>query len=245
MSIPFVRIGAIPGSQRSSIEAMRYRCLIVDHDDTAVDSTAVMHYPAHREAMRILRPGRRVVTLQQWFLKNFNPGIMGYLTEELGFNDQELEREYQIWRSFTEARIPRFYPGFIETLIDFRERGGKIAVVSHSEEEIIRRDYGSRNFSPDLIFGWTTDHSRRKPDPWPVYQVLKILDMEPADAVVIDDLKPGVTMAKRAGISIAAAGWSHRIPLIERYMRRHCMVYLETIDELRELLFDANQGGTI
>ncbi len=219
---------------------MGYRCLIVDHDDTAVDSTEKVHYPAHLEAMRILRPGQRVVTLQEWFLKNFNPGIMDFLTGELGFNNQELETELQIWRSFTETRTPRFFPGFIETLADFRECGGKIAVVSHSEEEIIRRHYGTRDFSPDLVFGWTTDHGRRKPDPWPCHQVLKVLDMEPTDAVVIDDLKPGVTMAKRAGISIAAAGWSHRIPLIERYMRRHCMVYLETIGELRELLLDDN-----
>jgi phosphoglycolate phosphatase/pyrophosphatase PpaX len=37
---------------------LRYRCLLVDHDDTAVDSTSAVHYPAHLEALRELRPGR-------------------------------------------------------------------------------------------------------------------------------------------------------------------------------------------
>ena len=37
---------------------LRYRCILIDHDDTAVDSTEAVHYPAHVEALRILRPGR-------------------------------------------------------------------------------------------------------------------------------------------------------------------------------------------
>ena len=34
-----------------------FKCLILDHDDTAVASTPAIHYPAHLEAMRVLRPG--------------------------------------------------------------------------------------------------------------------------------------------------------------------------------------------
>jgi len=215
---------------------MRFKCLIVDHDDTAVNSTAVVHYPAHLEAMRVLRPWRKPVSLQQWFLKNFNPGIMGYLTGELGFSGQELAKEYQIWRSFTEARIPHFYSGFVRILTDFGRGGGKIVVVSHSEAEFIERDYGARGFLPDIIFGWTTDERKRKPNPWPVLQVLKRLDLRPEDVLVVDDLKPGVTMAREAGVSIAAAGWSHTIPEIERYMRDHCDVYLKSVKEFRSFL---------
>ena len=32
-------------------ESIRFKCLILDHDDTAVDSTASIHYPAHVEIM--------------------------------------------------------------------------------------------------------------------------------------------------------------------------------------------------
>ena len=32
--------------------ALRYRCLVLDHDDTAVMSTPLIHYPAHVKAMK-------------------------------------------------------------------------------------------------------------------------------------------------------------------------------------------------
>ena len=35
---------------------MKYRCLVVDHDDTVVDSTATVHYPSFREFMNIHYP---------------------------------------------------------------------------------------------------------------------------------------------------------------------------------------------
>ncbi len=56
----------------------RYRCILIDHDDTAVDSTSVVHYPAHLEALRVLRPGRTPPSREQWLLRNFH-GIMEYL----------------------------------------------------------------------------------------------------------------------------------------------------------------------
>ena len=62
-----------------------YQCLILDHDDTAVNSTALIHYPSHVESMRRLRPQTAAIDLNGWFLKNFEPGIMSYLQEELGF----------------------------------------------------------------------------------------------------------------------------------------------------------------
>ena len=70
---------------------LRYRCLIIDHDDTAVDSTARIHYPAHIEVMAILRPEIEPVTLRKWFCKNFHPGIMEYLTRELELTQPEME----------------------------------------------------------------------------------------------------------------------------------------------------------
>ena len=149
---------------------MRYRLLLIDHDDTAVDSTAVVHYPAHLEALRVLRPGLPQPTIEQWWLANFDPGIMEHLVHALGMNEAELAREFEIWRSFTASRMPPFFPGFRELLCAFRDRGGRVAVVSHSERENILRDYrqpGSPPFEPDLVFGWDHDPARRKPDPWP------------------------------------------------------------------------------
>jgi len=218
---------------------MKYKCLILDHDDTSVDSTACIHYPAHREVMRQLRPGHPIVTLEEWFLKNFSPGIMEYLTGELGFTSEEVQEEYRIWQSFTEEKIPPFFEGYLDILREFKVRGGIITVVSHSEANLIRRDYthaGAQDL-PSLVFGWNFDEEKRKPHPYPVLEILKNYNLNPREALILDDLKPAVEMSRRSGVSIAAAGWGHSIPEIREYMQQNCTHYLNSVAEFRQLLF--------
>jgi beta-phosphoglucomutase-like phosphatase (HAD superfamily) len=218
---------------------MRYRLLAIDHDDTAVDSTAVIHYPAHLEALRVLRPGLPQPSIEEWWSANFDPGIMEHLVQHLGMNETELWREFEIWRSFTTSRVPPFFPGFRELLADFRDRGGRVAVVSHSERQNILRDYrqpGGPAFEPDLVFGWDHDPARRKPDPWPVREALARLGLAADEALVLDDLRPGVLMARSADIAAVGAGWAHRVPRIRDWMRENCLAYFETIDEFGAFL---------
>ena len=225
---------------------MRYRCLIVDHDDTAVDSTREIHYPAHLEVMRLLRPNARPVGIDEWYTKNFHPGIMAYLTGELGLSEEELAEEFRIWQEFTSTRIPDFFPGFLDLLEEFRSRGGRISVVSHSERHIIERDYraGSQQrnsgklIMPDLIFGWDHDEHFRKPSAWPVEQTLDAFRCAPDEALIVDDLKPAVLMGQASGVSVAAAGWSHSIPAIRDFMRESCIAYFESVEELRRFILD-------
>ena len=219
---------------------LRYSCVILDHDDTAVDSTAYIHYPAHVEVMRQLRPDQTPISLEGWFLKNFDPGIMEYLTHELQFNEAEIEKEYEVWRNFTTSRTPHFYPGFVEALVRYKDRGGIVAVVSHSEKTLIERDYLSHGdgntFMPDIIFGWDYDKNKRKPSLYPIQQIMKAYDLSAEAMLVVDDLKPGVVMAQSAHIPVAAAGWSHSIDKIQNYMRKQCTVFLDTVAQFQSLI---------
>ncbi len=219
----------------------RYRCILIDHDDTAVDSTSAIHYPAHVEALRVLRPGRTPPTVDQWLISNFH-GIMEYLAGDLAMTKEELVAEFEIWQSFTRTRVPPFFPGFLDLLQEYRVRGGKVAVISHSEVETIERHYRSARtppFMPDLIFGWEHDESRRKPSPWPVQEALRRLGCTADETLVVDDLKPGVLMARATGVAIAAAGWSHRVDEIERYMRTEADMYCPCIDDLAAILLSS------
>ncbi|QEN09303.1 HAD family hydrolase [Oceanispirochaeta crateris] len=218
---------------------MKFKCLILDHDDTSVESTALIHYPAHQEVMKRLRPNHPTIQLEEWYLKNFTPGIMEYMTGELRFSEDEILEEYRIWREFTEERIPDFFPGYLEILEEFKEKGGIITVVSHSEEDLIRRDYrhaGAENL-PEIVFGWNFDPTKRKPHPYPVMEILRQYNLEPSEALILDDLKPAVQMSRSSNVPIAAAGWGHNIPQIRSYMKQNCQYYLNTIQEFRSLVF--------
>ena len=220
--------------------AIRYKCLILDHDDTAVNSTATIHHPAHIKIMEELRPGVPAISLLGWFEKNFDPGIMEYMKKELGFSQEEIMREYEIWREYTTSRIPDFYPGFLDVLSRFKQEGGIITVISHSEKDLIIRDYRAAGADPrtipELIFGWDYDDNKRKPHPWPVEQILQHFTLDPAEALILDDLRPAVQMGRAAGVDVAAAGWGHDIPVIRRYMQEHCTAYFHRVEEFGEYI---------
>lgn len=214
--------------------------MILDHDDTAVDSTATIHFPAHLEVMRQLRPDYPQISLEEWYRKNFDPGIMSFLTDELSFSEHEIQTEYKIWREYTSSIIPSFYPGFLELLVEYRKRGGIVAVISHSEEDLIKRDYqisGSKvSFIPDKIMGWNHEEAKRKPSPYPVFKILEIFNLNKNEALIVDDLKPGVLMAKASGVEVVAAGWGHNISLIKEYMIKNCLEYFSNIGEFAKFI---------
>ena len=223
-----------------------YHCLIMDHDDTVVMSTPQIHYPAHVETLRRIRPESHPVSLDDWFRKNFHPGIMPFLQNELGFSDLEIEEEYRIWRSFTTGRTADFYPGMLAVLRDYRAAGGLVTVVSHSDADLIERDYrtaskkaGFEPFVPDRIFGWTMDADKRKPHPYPALQILEEFSLSPKEVLVVDDLRPGVEMARAAGMDAAAAGWGHHIEEIRTFMRAECRYFFADVAEFRSFLLGA------
>ena len=215
---------------------MRYRCLVFDHDDTVVNSTATIHHPCFEEFLRLYYPGR-TCTLEDYFLKNFDPGFVPMCRAEYGMSDEELEREGQFWRDYVKDHIPRAYPGVRALMERHREQGGLLCVVSHSYEDNIRRDYRANGLpEPDLVFGWEQPLERRKPEPWPLEEIMRRFSLTPRDLLMIDDLKPGYDMAERCGVDFAGVGWANDIPEIEGFMRENCRRYFKTVAELSAFL---------
>ncbi|KAH3745471.1 HAD family hydrolase [Pelomyxa schiedti] len=214
---------------------LRFKVLVVDHDDTAVDSTTHIHWPAHVEFMNKARPADHCTTLEEWFLQNHSPGISVFLNS-LNMTPEEKVLEYEIWRSYTTRLTPSFFPGFLDMLRKFREKGGYIVVSSHSEEDQIRRHYDSVGFKPDLVYAYLTS-GKNKPDPWPIHDLCAKLNVVPADVCVLDDLSPGITMAKTAGAWAAGAMWAHSIPTIKQYMAANCDGVFSSVAEFEEFLF--------
>ena len=47
----------------------------------------------------------------------------------------------------------------------------------------------------------------------------KILALRPEEALLVDDLSPGLAMAAACGVPSAYAGWSHTAPAVEKAVR--------------------------
>jgi phosphoglycolate phosphatase-like HAD superfamily hydrolase len=216
---------------------------MIDHDDTAVDSTPSIHHPAHIEQMRQLGRSHQASSLSEWFQINFHPGLTIHLEETLKLSKEENKHCYKVWREFTTTIVPPFFPGILKMLNKFKELGGIIVVVSHSEQDIINKHYKSQTefpgLHPDRIFGWNGKKKENKPGTWPVQETMKQYTLEKKDILVIDDLKPGIIMAAKAGVDSAGVGWSqsHQIPGIKADLSKTCNYYFETVSDLANFIF--------
>ena len=216
---------------------MRYPCLVLDHDDTVVDSTATVHYPCFVEYCGIYHPEAQY-TLDEYIRYNFEPGIVEFFGGMIGMSGEEMEREQRYWNGYVRRHVPRAYGGMRELLLRHRARGGALCVVSHSYTENILRDYRENGLpEPDLVFGWDSPAQERKPNPYPLEQIMERLGFAREELLVLDDLKPGYDMAKSCGVSFAAAGWGYDIPEIEGFMRANCDKYFKTVAGLSDFLF--------
>lgn len=217
---------------------MKYKCLCFDHDDTVVNSTATIHWPCFVKYLNEYRPGM-TCDLETYFIKNFDPGFIEMCKEDFGLSDGDLDIEVEYWREYVKSHIPGAYPGIKDIMDRHKAEGGIIAVISHSFNHNIIRDYKANSLpEPDDVYGWELPPEQRKPNPYPLMKLMEKFNLEPADILMIDDLKPGYDMANACGVDFAAAGWANDVKYIEDFMRSNCEHYFKTVDSLSRYLFD-------
>ncbi|MBE5808353.1 MAG: HAD family hydrolase [Clostridiales bacterium] len=215
---------------------MRYPCLVLDHDDTVVDSTATIHYPCFVEYTQKYFP-HYSCTLEEYFVKNFDPGVVALFRDEVGMTDEEMKAEQKYWFDYVQNHVPRAYPGMAELLRRYKDMGGLICVISHSYSQNILRDYAANGLpEPDMVFGWEAPPEERKPAPHALMRIMERYGLAPEELLMVDDLKPGYDMARACGVPFAAAGWANDIAEIERFMRKNCDIYLKTVDDLARVI---------
>ena len=215
---------------------MKYKCLVFDHDDTVVNSTATIHHPCFQLFLDRFFPGRSC-SLEHYFLKNFSPGFLEMCRGEYGMDEDTIEKEGRFWLDYVKDHIPAAYPGVRAVMERQKAEGGLLAVVSHSHETNILRDWAANALpAPDAVYGWEKPEEQRKPSPFPLEDIMRRFSLAPSELLVIDDLKPGYDMARAAGVDFAAVGWANDIPEIEAFMRANCARYFKTVEELDAFL---------
>ena len=218
---------------------MKYKCLVFDHDDTVVNSTATIHHPCFVEYLKTYYPGESM-GLEEYFLLNFDPGFVPMCRERYGMTDTELKHEAEYWQNYVKSHVPTAYPGLREIMERQKEAGGLVCVVSHSFDYNIRRDYRANGLpEPDAVFGWERPEHERKPHPFPLLDIMARFALKPSELLMIDDLKPGYDMAAAAGVDFAAVGWAYEIPEIEGFMRQKCPLYFKKVSELAAWLAES------
>lgn len=216
---------------------MKFRCLVLDHDDTVVKSVETVNYPALLENLRAKHPERHI-SLEDFVRNCFLHNFTGMCRKCLGLTEEEIAEQFEFWKDYVRTHIPPAYDGFASLLRRYREAGGIICVSSHSGQENILRDY-RRNFDlePDAIYSWEMGEVLRKPHPYTLCDIIRRYQLQPEEILMVDDMKNGFDMAKSCSVPFAFAGWSLVLPEMENFMRANSTFYLNSVDELGELLF--------
>lgn len=217
---------------------LKFPCLVLDHDDTVVQSEKTIGHPFFREYLQRTRPGT-TISLPEYIKGCCEYGFADMCRKFWNFSEEELVSEYELWMEYIRHHIPDPYPGIKDILLKQKALGGKIFVVSHSSNEIISRDYQTHfGFLPDGIYSWDLPEEKRKPSTYALEDIISKHGYTKEQILVLDDLMLGCTMAKNAGVAIAFAGWSKEdLPELAKEMQASCDYSFYTCTELDSFLF--------
>ena len=140
---------------------MKYACLVMDHDDTAVQSEATVNYPFFEMTIPTFCPGAEV-SLKKYTAGCYELGFAQMCRQWYGFTDKDLEEEFRGWQSYVRTHVPLPYPGIRELLEALKAQGHRLYVATSKPEvtaiEVLEYFDLAKYF--DGICGASLDQSR-------------------------------------------------------------------------------------
>ena len=218
---------------------LKYRCLVLDHDDTVVQSEKTLGFPYFSEFLSKIRPNVNL-TLKDYVTGCHEMPFVDLCRSKWQFTDAELQAEWDGWKEYILTHIPDAYEGMDRIIRRQKENGGLVCVVSLSGAQSITRDYYAHfGMVPDSIYGWDLPKHQQKPNPYPLQDIMERYHLKPEDLLVVDDMKLGWRMGKDAGVEVAFAAWSKSdFPELSAQMRELCEYTFETCADLEQFLFE-------
>lgn len=218
---------------------LKYKCLVLDHDDTVVQSMKTLSYPFFLIELAEFRPGE-TISLEDYVQQCHEVGFADLCRIRFGFTEEELKIEHKQWMNYILQNVPDPYPGIDRIIRRQKEAGGLLCVVSHSSSANISRDYAAHfAVQPDAIYGWDMEPHQRKPNPWPLQDIMEKYDLMPAEILVVDDMKLACAMAAPLGVKVCYAGWNRiGTAAIEAEMKKLCNYSFDSTKDLEKFLFE-------
>lgn len=155
-------------------------------------------------------------------------------------NDPDFEGGVRLFLDFYEENIHAHshpYPGVEETLEALAAKGIRLAVVTNKPEDLsvkLLEGLGlSRHFEA-VVGSVRGGDLKMKPHPDPILHACRLLDVTPAEAVMVGDSDNDVFSAQAAGTPVAAVpyGYNRKIPVEDLNPDR----VLRTFSDLETLL---------
>ena len=193
--------------------------VIVDHDDCAVESSETTHMKFHNEHLIANGMGAHVLpTVTSWLDASSRPNGHQQLLLSAGVLPKDIPQWSAEWGRWLQRHpSPKFYPGFAHFVNYLQTLGCHVAVCTHGLSDQVIRHYTEHAVLddgtlvlPDFVYSRdSTGVEKNKPNPFPVLDsMLRWGVSDPREVWVLDDMMPGIEMAKAAGAFAIGCAWS-------------------------------------
>ena len=218
---------------------LKYKCLVLDHDDTVVQTERLLGFPYFKKYIEKIRPGQ-TITFEQYVRDCSDMVFADMCRARWNMTDEECAREYSGWCAYYSSHPHPIFPGIERIIRRQKEEGGLVCVVSLSPAGDILRDYEEHfGIVPDDLYDHDMPPHMRKPNPYPLEQIMEKFALKPEEILVVDDLKLAWMMCNPLGVPIAYAAWSRNdFPELTTEMRELCDCFFDSTEQLEKYLFE-------
>lgn len=128
-------------------------------------------------------------------------------------SDEDAQRARDIYSQlFMKYEIPniRLFPGIVDVLEQFAQRGIRMAIVTSRDRlslDLILQNNGIDNYFETVVT--VDDHLTPKPAPDMVLALLERMDIEATETLVVGDTTFDIEMSNRAGCKTCAVTWGN------------------------------------
>jgi HAD superfamily hydrolase (TIGR01509 family) len=135
--------------------------------------------------------------------------VFSYLSSSLGSEATELIDKKNKWFEKNGDTLHEYFPQEIkEFLLNLKEKGIKLALVSASQREVI--DLFLKELDMAELFDVTigaSDVKNAKPSPEPYERAMLACGVTPREVVIFEDSLPGLQSAEASGARAYRAAW--------------------------------------
>jgi pyrophosphatase PpaX len=210
------------------------KAALFDFDGTLVDTTELIYQSMRHATGEVL--GKNLP--REILLANVGQPLPRQMELIDAERAEALLESYRIHNEEHHDALIGEFPGVKRALARLHAAGVRVAVVTSkrcfSVKMALKRFPGlGETVDRFVTMEDTTEH---KPDPEPLLKGLEFLgDIPPQEAAYVGDSPFDVAAANAAGVFSIAVGWGNIHPR-ERIEAEHPGAYVETVDELLELL---------
>lgn len=191
------------------MKKLKKRCLILDHDDTLMDSQVSVHYPIFLETLSMMRPTMKKPSFEEFVTRSNQYGFEAYIRTVYQFTQAEVDAEIAFWRQQVPLKKANIFDAVAAVVSDFVRAGGILVVYSYSDSSMILNDYARFfDFKPHDIIGFDDVVSHQKPARVPLLKIMHKHQLKASDCLLVDDMPLLIHTARRINMDMVAAKWS-------------------------------------